>query len=395
MPLEKSSLFPDNKKHSYSDHKMLYMLVKYTKTDPHYLDAFFSRLSNHEIISGDEIIHLSISKAPEHKHQFLKHTSFTQIKQHYQHHRKWIKMSYQLPSGQWLNYEEGARWTYYYYILLFLTLIFILVLVISSAVMINLYFSSLRKIKRSAKELGVDMYTKIDGLHVSPLMHDTIVILKGMQHRIQDLVTRNAQVLGAISHDLRTPILRIKLKLEYLEDNETALSVIKSLKEMERMITELINFSKDSTYKEPKALVDLNSILLNCCYEYEDTGKNIMFEGLDDPLEFLGAKQSLKRCFTNIINNAFKFGDKVWVSSAIDKNRITITIKDNGPGIPEKELANVMKPFYRTREGKKASSTGAGLGLAIVGQIVHYHGGEITLSNASEGGLEVKTIFPN
>ncbi len=304
-----------------------------------------------------------------------------------------LKASYQIKDGKWINYDGSPNFSYFHYILLFLGLIAILTLLIANFAFIHLVSSALKNMKSSARKLGLDMYTKIDDNKGLPMVHDTALTMKKMQFRIQDLVTHNAKLLGAISHDLRTPITRIKLRADLINDASLSDKIIVDAEEIEKMISELLSYTQNAAYKEKKKPVNMNGLLLITCYEFMDAGHHIETQGLETNIPYLIAKNSLKRCFNNILSNAFKFSDKVIVTSKKIEEQIIITIEDNGPGIPESELENVMKPFYRTQAGKKASSTGAGLGLAIVAEVMHYHQGDIQLLNRPEGGLCVRLTF--
>ena len=394
MPKGQSDLLPGEWKQLNSEHQVFFMLVVYADSNPPDMSTYLSFLSDRELADGHRLIKLSLTSKPKWKAHFYQSQSIPIIREKINEMNKpWLKASYQLPDGRWLNYSKSERWTYFHYAFAFLLLMFLLGLITIYASISGLHASSLGNIKRSAQRLGVDMYSSLDASKGTPLLQDTLGVLKSMQQRIQILVNRNSQITAAIAHDLRTPITRVRLSLEFFDAGEHEHKITKNLSEMENMISELINFSKSSTYKEPKSLINLNSILLSNCYSFQDVGKSIEFNGLDAYAPMVGTKQGFQRCFNNVINNAFKFGDHVDVSSKVEGHKVTITIADNGPGIPEEEIEKVLQPFYRTEFGRESGKSGSGLGLAIVSEVVAYHNGAVRLYNRPEGGLAVEMGF--
>ncbi len=378
------------------EHTTFISFVYQAKMAPNAAQHLFDEFQKHPISLKSPNVGIIITRTAEPKWplQFkntatLSHIQRTLEKINY--HR--LKVSYQLQNGQWLNYLETPSFSYLYYILLFIVLMIILTLLTAFFVIINLISASLKNVKHSASKLGLDMYAKIDTGKGLPMVHGTVSTMKNMQQRIQELVNHNAKLLGAISHDLRTPITRIKLRSSLIKDEGISKKIALDTEEIETMISELLSYTKNAAYKEKKKLTNINGLLLLTCYDFMDMGYNIQLDGLDSYLPISIAENSMKRCFNNILSNAFKFADKVQVTSKMAKEKIIITIKDNGPGIPESELEKVIKPFYRTSEGKKASSTGAGLGLSIVSEAMRYHNAEIQLLNRIEGGLSVQLIF--
>lgn len=211
-----------------------------------------------------------------------------------------------------------------------------------------------------------------------------------LQNHIRQLLIDRTQMLAAISHDLRTPITRLKLRLENFKETEQGQKALKDLDEMDNMIGSILTFSSDSYREEVSSRFDLASLLEAICTDNADMGRPVHFEEFDGRLPFTGRYHALKRVLQNIIDNAIKYGgDKVNVSVKQSGGGIQIKIADNGPGIPEDKFAKVFMPFYRGDKARSPTKSGSGLGLAVARDIVRAHGGDIELRNLSPHGLLV------
>lgn len=214
------------------------------------------------------------------------------------------------------------------------------------------------------------------------------------QTRIRDLVRDRTQMLAAISHDLRTPITRLKLRAQFIEDKEQHDKIIHDLSEMEAMISESLAYFKDEDYAYKHVKLDLAALVSSTCIDYEDTGHNVTYSGPKNNLSFEGDSLALKRALCNIIDNAIKYGGNADITLAKVKKNYVITVEDNGPGIPQEELEKVFKPFYRGEQSRNRNTGGIGLGLAAARNIIFAHEGEVTLERKKPHGLIVKIVFP-
>ncbi len=212
-----------------------------------------------------------------------------------------------------------------------------------------------------------------------------------MAKRINRHLNQRSEMLSGISHDLRTPLTRLKLQLELLKDKETSTKMSKDINEMENMLNDYLQFAKTQV-KETTESVNLSKILSSI----KEKIKNKNFELLiENEITLNGRKNALERCFSNIIHNGLTYGNKVQVTVQKSSNRAAIIkIDDNGPGIPQEHYRNVFKPFFRLDRSRSLNKSGVGLGLAIVEDIVHSHGGNIQLSKSILNGLQVKISLP-
>lgn len=214
-----------------------------------------------------------------------------------------------------------------------------------------------------------------------------------MQRRIADLIARRTHALAAVSHDLRTPLTRLKLRVEDLRDETLKGTIIGDIGEMEQMIDATLSYLKgDETAETPRPL-DLTALLETVVNEARDTGHNVTLHAAHD-LVVDGRLIGLKRAFTNLVGNAVRFGSVVTVSTARSGRTVAVTFDDDGPGIPEDQLAAVMEPFVRLEHSRNRETGGVGLGLTIAKNHIEADGGTLTLSNRPEGGLRVAATLP-
>lgn len=216
-----------------------------------------------------------------------------------------------------------------------------------------------------------------------------------MQARIQASLKERAQILAAISHDLQTPITRMRLRVEMADQPDLRDKLTQDLDSMTRLVREGIDYARSSgVAPEPVRNVDLYTFIDTLVCDYSDTGKNVQFSAARTHVPFATRPQALHRILTNLLDNALKFGDKAEVTLTTGDNRVQIAVEDNGPGIPEHELAAVLQPFYRVESSRNRETGGTGLGLAIAAQLTGQLNGELQLVNRVEGGLCARITLP-
>ena len=211
-----------------------------------------------------------------------------------------------------------------------------------------------------------------------------------MRKRISVHLNQRSEMLSGISHDLRTPLTRLKLQLALLKQQDLAKKMGDDIEEMERMLNEYLEFSRHQKNEETES-VDIKNLVNDIIKKYTD--KTIHFVQEENLLINLRAN-AIKRCLTNLIDNGLAYGKKVEIITEKTNSDIIICVDDNGPGIPESEYKNVMKPFYRIDKSRGQNKSGVGLGLSIANDIVRSHGGSIMLEKSLLGGLRVKVSLP-
>ena len=211
-----------------------------------------------------------------------------------------------------------------------------------------------------------------------------------MRKRIVRHLNQRSEMLSGISHDLRTPLTRMKLQIAFIKDKKLADKLTEDINEMEKMLNEYLQFTS-SSYLEKDEKFNLSQLIDKIVKKYNN--KNISTD-LSSEIFINGRKNLIQRCINNLIDNGIKYGNKVSIDLVKSKNNLFIKIEDNGPGIPEKEYENVFKPFYKIDKGRADSKSSVGLGLSIASDIIRSHGGNIKLEKSSMNGLGVKILLP-
>ena len=211
-----------------------------------------------------------------------------------------------------------------------------------------------------------------------------------MAKRINRHLKQRSEMLSGISHDLRTPLTRLKLQLAMLSQKEISKNMSNDIDEMEKMLNDYLEFSKTQSQEET-VKIDINKLLEKI--ELNINNKNLTIKKVNQ-IFINGRPNSLRRCFENVINNGLNYGEKVVINISFSSNLLILTFDDNGPGIPRDQFKNVFKPFFRLDKSRSLNKSGVGLGLSIVEDIVNSHGGNIQLNESKLGGLQVKITLP-
>jgi two-component system, OmpR family, osmolarity sensor histidine kinase EnvZ len=211
-----------------------------------------------------------------------------------------------------------------------------------------------------------------------------------MRKRILKHLNQRTEMLSGISHDLRTPLTRMKLQVAFIKDKDLAKKLAEDINEMEKMLNEYLQFTS-SSYIEKDEMFNLSELIEQIVNKYNN--KNIQKDLI--PRVYLnGRKNLINRCLNNIIDNGLKYGNKVEVKLNKENTNLLIIIDDDGYGIPKKEHENVFKPFYKIDKGRAESKSSVGLGLSIASDIIRSHGGNIVLEKSKMNGLRVKIFLP-
>ncbi len=214
-----------------------------------------------------------------------------------------------------------------------------------------------------------------------------------MQMRIKRFIRDRTQMLAAISHDLRTPITRLRLRAEFVDDDRQRMKMLSDLDEMEAMIGATLTFARDDAATEKGESVDVAAIVAAVCSDQRAAGRDVTYTG-PDSLGFIARDLALKRAIYNFIDNAVKYGKCARVTLSASTTELVILIDDDGPGIPLSDRERVFAPFIRLESSRSRETGGAGLGLTIARNAVRSMGGDVELFNRPEGGLRVRVTLP-
>ena len=265
-----------------------------------------------------------------------------------------------------------------------------IVLIIIAMIFLKNQTRPITNLARAAEKFGrgedVDEYRPSGSLEIRQAGYE----FEKMRKRIQRHLNQRSEMLSGISHDLRTPLTRMKLQLAFIKDQEISSKLSEDINEMEKMLNEYLQFTS-SNFSEKNEIFNISLLIDEIIHKYEN--KNISKDIIDE-IYINGRKNLLRRCFNNIIDNAIKYGSKVDVSLSKKSKNLFIIIGDDGPGIPEAEYNNVFKPFYKIDKGRAEAKSSVGLGLSIASDIIRSHGGYIRLNKSKLNGLEVKIFLP-
>ena len=246
------------------------------------------------------------------------------------------------------------------------------------------------KLSKAAERFGRG--ERVDDLRASGAseIRKATIEFDRMMKRINKHLNQRSEMLSGISHDLRTPLTRLKLQLAMMDKKDTAKKMASDIDEMEKMLNDYLQYAKSQS-EEDYVSVDLNSMVNDILKNYDSSKYEF---NADTNISIQGRKNLIRRSISNIVENGLSYGEKVFIKLKKSVGSVIIIIEDNGPGIPKKEYENVFKPFYRVDKSRSLNKSGVGLGLSISQDIVKSHGGNISLSDSKHNGLLVKISLP-
>ena len=211
-----------------------------------------------------------------------------------------------------------------------------------------------------------------------------------MRKRIVRHLNQRSEMLSGISHDLRTPLTRMKLQITFIKDKDLSKKLAEDVNEMEKMLNEYLQFTS-SSFAEKDQMFNMTELINEIIAKYDN---NNISKELAARIYFSGRKNLITRCINNLLDNSIKYAEKVNIELNKNNDNIFIKIEDDGPGIPKSEYENVFKPFYKINKGRADSKSSVGLGLSIASDIIKSHGGNIKLDKSKMSGLSVKIFLP-
>ena len=251
----------------------------------------------------------------------------------------------------------------------------------------------LKQLAQAAKDLGNDINHPPLALTGASEIRQASAAFNAMQARIRQHISQRTQMLAAITHDLQTPLTRLRLRLEKVADSDLHERLVGDLSAMQSMVKEGLDLARSMDSTEAMQALDLDSLLDSVCSDAADAGQNVTLEG-HAGMALMGRPIAMRRCLVNLIDNAVKYGQYAHVTVERLSGSARIRIRDGGPGIAPEQQAKVFEPFYRIETSRSRESGGTGLGLTIARNIAEQHGATVLLSNHVDGGLEVTLVVP-
>ena len=265
-----------------------------------------------------------------------------------------------------------------------LLLLMLLVCFVLAAFVVRMITRSLDRLARAADAFGQDPASQPLPEHGPSEIRRVIAAFNRMQERVRRYLVERGRLLGAISHDLKTPLTRLRLRAELLPDAELRAKMLRDLDEMQTMVGATLDFFSAVGKGGHRQPVDVGALIESVCEDRREAGQALSVRGA--PLApYPADPQALRRCLENLIENAIRYGEAAEIEIADSPRELKIAIHDRGPGIPEPELERVFEPFYRLDGSRNMASGGTGLGLSIARNIARWHGGEVRLANTAPG----------
>jgi len=305
------------------------------------------------------------------------------------------EIAVQLSDGSWLNMTAAfaERLEFWSAESIAIVCAMVIAIVALSIWAIRRLTGPFQAFARAAQRLGTDVNAPPMKPRGPAEVQLAIDAFNEMQERLRRFIADRTQMLAAISHDLRTPITRVRLRAEFVDDARERRKLLTDCDEMERMIASVLDFAKGDASAEPTVRVDLVAMLQRICDETVDRGG-------DATLIATGHRSiscrplAMRRCFTNLIENAVKYGDAARVDIVAGDGSLDVVVDDDGPGIPDDQREQAFRPFDRLALTQSRDGGGSGLGLTVARSIARAHGGDVLLANRPDGGLRATVRLP-
>ena len=268
-----------------------------------------------------------------------------------------------------------------------------MLLFLVAVLFLRIQVRSIAELAQVAEDFGKGIDNKDFKPYGSSEVRKAALAFIKMKERIQRQISERTQMLAGVSHDLRTPLTRMKLQATMLPDQKEQEEFLSDIDEMEKMLDGYLSFVSGEG-GEKAGFVDMNELILSVLYKFRNQNAMIRYKTNDQVSAIQGREQALKRMMTNIIGNAFKYGKTVSVDLESNNRKMEIVVDDDGPGIPADKREEVFKAFYRLDESRNKETGGVGLGLSIAKDIITSHGGKIELHDSPMGGLRVLISIP-
>ncbi|MEX2454547.1 MAG: ATP-binding protein [Rhodospirillaceae bacterium] len=307
-----------------------------------------------------------------------------------------VLVAVEMRSGGWLNFVASTDTTSLHWairIAFWIALATVLIVLLSFWT-VHRMTRPLRRFAEAAERIGLDVRSPPLPERGSRELRNATRAFNEMQQRLRRFVDDRTMMLAAISHDLRTMLTRLKLRAEFIEDEEQQRKAVADLDEMQAMLDSTLAFARDDAGHEARTYTDIAALVRSVCDDLADTGQDVTCDA-PDRLPFSCAPGAIKRAVQNLVVNALKYGGEAAVSVTDGDDGVEIAVADRGPGIPADLREDVFRPFFRLETSRNRETGGSGLGLAVARSIARRHGGDILLEDRDGGGLLARLFLPH
>lgn len=305
-------------------------------------------------------------------------------------------VSIDMQDGAWLNFEvSGSAWDHIIAPAAIPSLtLMTLGIILIAAWAVSRPLGTLSRLARASNDMGADVSGAVPLDETGPIEIKRVAsAFNHMQQRVQRLLSARNEMLGAISHDFRTPLTRLRLRVERLTDPQQRDKAIGDIEEMEALIQFTLEFARDNTEAPRYETLNCLELVRDLVGQAQMTDDEISLD-IPPTLNISCHPLGLRRVLTNLVSNAHFYASSIRISACEDESSVVIDVEDNGPGIPAEDRDRVFTPFLRLEGSRSRDTGGAGLGLSICQTIVHGHGGQIELADSEMGGLKVSVSLP-
>jgi signal transduction histidine kinase len=301
-----------------------------------------------------------------------------------------FELGAQLPDGRWLVMRQGRNWAELSWIGRAMLIIGSTLLILS---LLAMWFARrltrpIRNFSGAVQAVGVDPQSEPVREEGPRELRGAARAVNTMQARLRALIADRTKTLAAVAHDMRTPLMRLRLTAENAPPEQRE-KMVKEIAEVEALVASFIAFARDDPAEEARVRLDLAALLQSIADDHAAAGRKVSFEG-EERVIITGQSLGLKRLFSNLADNALKYGGNARIKLRTEENAVVVDVEDDGPGIPPDQRDSVFEPFVRLNaEGAR----GAGLGLAAARSIARAHGGDIVILDAEKGAL-LRVMLP-
>lgn len=307
-----------------------------------------------------------------------------------------VAFSYYLPVYRlWLNISFYKRTTTLLSIILVLIELIVIIAAFTYLIFVRRFVKPWRKIIKISRQVGLPVETRFPYFVAPPIIKESIRLMETMVKKIEALINERVATIASLSHDIRTPLTRAEFYLYKSKDEELTSNIQRQFEEIQHYLNQTLSYAKQDYQDEPKRKLDLVSLLTTICDEMCDVGQSVNHSTSVDCFVIEGQRISLRRAFSNLIENGIKYGQAVDVYISQQQRSLLIEIIDHGQGLPDAALTTVLQPFQRYTENHENKIAGTGLGLSIAKSIIENNGGELIIANTEQSdlGLKVSVIF--